>query len=58
MGNAMTLTLVLILFLIAAIIFAVDFLLGFAPGEYGRWRAQSLAWALMAVGFLLWHGGK
>lgn len=54
----MTLTLVLILFLIAAIIFAVDFLLGFAPGEYGRWRAQSLAWALMAVGFLLWHGGK
>lgn len=54
----MTLTLVLILFLIAAIIFAIDFLLGFAPGEYARWRAQSLAWALMAVAFLLWHGGK
>lgn len=54
----MTLTLVLILFLIAAIIFAIDFLLGFAPGGRSRWRAQSLAWALMAVAFLLWHRGK
>lgn len=54
----MALTLILLLFLIAAIIFAIDFLLGFAPGDYARWRAQSLAWALMAVAFLLWHGGK
>ncbi len=54
----MTLTLVLVLFLIAAIIFAIDFLLGFSGGNYARWRSQSLAWALMAVAFLLWHGGK
>jgi hypothetical protein len=54
----MTLTLVLLLFLIAAIIFGIDFFLGFTGVEYGRWRMHSLAWCLMAVAFLLWHGGN
>jgi hypothetical protein len=54
----MTLTLVLVLLLIAAIIFGLDFLLGFTGVEYGRWRVQSLAWFLVALSLLLWHGGK
>ncbi len=54
----MTVGVVLVLFLIAAIIFAIDFLLGFARSDYGRYRMQSLAWCLIAIALLLWHGGK
>jgi hypothetical protein len=56
--SAMTLTVVLVLLLIAAIIFGLDFLLGFTGVEYGRWRVQSLAWFLVVLALLLWHGGK
>jgi hypothetical protein len=54
----MTLTLVLVLFLIAAIVFGIDFMLGFMATAYGRWRIQSLAWCLIAIALLLWHGGQ
>ena len=55
----MTLTAVLVLFLIAAIIFFLDALLG-PTAAYAPYspRATALAWGLMAVAFLLWHGGK
>jgi len=55
----MTLTVVLLLFLIAAIIFLIDAAFGPAAG-YAPYsgRATSLAFGLMAVAFLLWHGGK
>jgi hypothetical protein len=54
----MTVGVVLVLFLIAAIIFGIDFVLGFAGKAYGHWRVQSLAWCLIAIALLLWHGGK
>jgi hypothetical protein len=57
----MTLTLVLVLFLASAIIFAIDFFLGWAfESQYGpyRFRLYSLCFAMMCVAFLLWHGGK
>jgi hypothetical protein len=53
----MTLGVVLLLFLCAAIIWGLDFLMGFTTVDYARWRVHSLAWCLMAVAFLLWHGG-
>jgi hypothetical protein len=54
----MTLTLPTALFLIAGILFAIDFLLGFAPDAYGRWRINALAWALVAFGLMFWKAGK
>ncbi len=54
----MVLGAVLVLFLIACIIFAIDFFLGFAGVEYARYRIHSLAWAMIALALLLWHGGK
>jgi hypothetical protein len=53
----MTLGVVLLLFLGAAIIWGLDFLMGFTTVDYARWRVHSLALCLMAVAFLLWHGG-
>lgn len=49
-----------VLFLIAAIIFFLDFLLGFLGTPYEPYRARvlSLAWGLMAVAWFLWAGGK
>lgn len=55
----MTLTAVLVLFLIAAIIFLLDAVAAFAVTSWAYTsRAHSLAFGLMAVAFLLWHGGK
>jgi hypothetical protein len=57
----MTVGIVLILFLVAAILMLLDFFLGWAADTaYGpyRYRVYSLAWGLMAVAFLLWHGNK
>jgi hypothetical protein len=54
----MTLGAVLLLFLIAAIIFFLDALIGPLPG-YAPYsgRATAFAWGLIAVALLLWHGG-
>ena len=55
----MTLTFVLVLFLIAAIIFFIDAVAGFCVAAYPySARVHSFAFGLMAVAFLLWHGGK
>jgi hypothetical protein len=57
----MVLGIVLVLFLIAAILFAIDFFLGFAvEAQYGpyRYRVYSLCFALMCIAFILWHGGR
>lgn len=49
-----------VLFLIAAIIFGLAVVLGFAGEPYTVWggRAHSLAFCLMATAFFLWAGGK
>jgi hypothetical protein len=54
----MTVGIVLLLFLIAAIIFFLDALIGPMAG-YAPYsgRATAFAWGLMAVALLLWHGG-
>jgi hypothetical protein len=57
----MSLTLVLVLFLITAIAFGLDVLAGFAfESQYGpfRYRLYSFCFCLWAIAFLLWHGGK
>lgn len=54
----MTLTLPVALFLIAGILFAIAFLLGFAPDSYSRYRIDALGWALIAFGLLAYVGGK
>lgn len=55
----MVLGLVLVLFLVAAIIFLLDAVAAFAVSTWAYSpRAHSLAFGLMAVAFLLWHGGK
>lgn len=53
----MKLTLALLLFLVAAIIFGLDFFLGFTTVEYARLRVHSLGWCLIAIGLMLWKGG-
>ena len=57
----MVLGLVLVLFLVAAILFLVDFFLGWAAetmyGPY-RYRVYSLCFGLMCIAFIFWHGGK
>jgi hypothetical protein len=49
-----------VLFLIAAIIFGLDALLGFVAPAYGAYsgRAHALAFCLISIGLLLWHGGR
>jgi hypothetical protein len=58
----MTLTLILVLFLITAIVFGLDAILGYFAGEtYGtRYhpRVWSACFCLWAICFLLWHAGK
>lgn len=57
----MTLGIVLVLFLITAIIFGIDFVLGWTmETQYGpfRFRLYSLCFCLWSIAFLLWHGGK
>lgn len=53
----MTLTFSLFLLLTAAIIFGLDFLLGFTTVDYARLRVHSLGWCLVALGLMLWKGG-
>jgi hypothetical protein len=53
----MKLTFAVLLFLIAAIIFGLDFLLGFTTVDYARLRVHSLGWCLVALGLMLWKGG-
>jgi hypothetical protein len=56
----MTLELKGILFLIAAILFGVSFVLGWAGEPYGAYnpRIHALAWCLCAIAWTLWAGGK
>ena len=56
----MLITLKGVLFLIAAIIFFLDFLFGFIgpPYEPYRGRVLSFAWCLVATGLFLWTAGK
>jgi hypothetical protein len=56
----MTIGLKAVLFLIATVIFLLDFLLAFVGAPYEPYRARviSLAWGLMALGLFLWAGGK
>ena len=53
----MTLTIAVLLFLIAAIVFGLDFLLGFTTVDYARLRVHSLGWCLVALGLMFWKGG-
>jgi uncharacterized membrane protein len=57
----MGLTWVLFLFLVAAIIFGLDVVLGLVVGEvYTRFhpRVWSFCFCLWSIAALLWHGGK
>ena len=49
-----------LLFLIAAILFGISFVLDWAGEQYGAYnpRVHALAWCLMAIAFTLWAGGK
>jgi hypothetical protein len=54
----MTVGVVFLLFIIAAVIFFLDALFGaVAPFAPYSGRAPAFAWGLMAVALLLWHGG-
>lgn len=53
--------LVLVLLIIAAVVFGIDFLAGVGPvsGDGIRgWRFGALAWCLVCVALALWHGGR
>jgi hypothetical protein len=54
----MTLTLKGIIFALAALCFVFAYILTFPPLEAWRQRAIAAGLCLMAVGWMLWSGGK
>lgn len=46
-----------LMFLVAAIIFGIAFVLGWVGDAVWHPRAVALAWCLMAVAFFLWTAG-